>query len=169
MIACAAFRDAFQPGTSDAELLEHVRACDACLDFAVYRDPDILFRAIGGDDLVPPGGVDTFVDDVMREVRLRSNVGRVLTRPARGLKPALRRLAVAATLVAGITSGALYFQSTRHVATDISSTVPRARVLVTRPVVDSYDSGNATIVEVPSADSNVRVVMVFDENLPADL
>ena len=41
---------------------------------------------------------------------------------------------------------------------------------VTKPVVDAYDSKNATIVEVPSeAKDDVQVVMIFDESLPADL
>jgi len=30
-----------------AEILAHVRTCDACLDYAASIDPDIMFRAIG--------------------------------------------------------------------------------------------------------------------------
>jgi len=41
---------------------------------------------------------------------------------------------------------------------------------VTKPVVETYESKNATIVEVPSeAKDDVQVVMIFDESLPADL
>jgi len=41
---------------------------------------------------------------------------------------------------------------------------------VTRPVVDTYESKNATIIEVPSeSKDDVQVVMIFDESLPADL
>ena len=38
-----------------------------------------------------------------------------------------------------------------------------------RPVIQSYDSQKATIVEVPSEGEDVTVVMVFDDSLPADL
>ncbi|HSP36071.1 MAG TPA: hypothetical protein VLU46_17300, partial [Thermoanaerobaculia bacterium] len=72
MITCDAFRAQFTPGTADAALLEHLRSCDACLNFSVEHDGDVLFRSIGGQDLVPPGGVDAFVDDVMRAVQIRS-------------------------------------------------------------------------------------------------
>jgi hypothetical protein len=42
--------------------------------------------------------------------------------------------------------------------------------LTTKPIVETYDSQNATIVEVPNENaSNVQVVMIFDEKLPADL
>ena len=63
---CQDFRAAFAPATGDAAILEHVRSCDPCLDFAAHSDPDIMFRAIGGSDMIPPGGVDAFVGDVMR-------------------------------------------------------------------------------------------------------
>src|SRR5213080_4149444 len=108
MITCTKFRASFERETENPEVLEHIRACDACLDYAVSVDPDIMFRAIGGDELVPPGGVEAFVGDVMREVRLRSTENatqRVIAWP--------RRLAVAATLVAGITGGALVWQRER--------------------------------------------------------
>src|SRR5258708_35729805 len=65
---CIEFRSAFAPATDDAAILEHVRSCDPCLDFAAHADPDIMFRAIGGAEMIPPGGVDAFVGDVMRAV-----------------------------------------------------------------------------------------------------
>jgi len=46
----------------------------------------------------------------------------------------------------------------------------RHQTLVTKPIVESYQSDNATIVEVPTEESDdVKIVMIFDENLPADL
>jgi hypothetical protein len=38
-----------------------------------------------------------------------------------------------------------------------------------KPVIENYESQNATIVEVPTEGEAVKVVMVFDESLPADL
>ena len=175
MISCLTFRNAFAPGTESPEVLEHVRSCDACLDHAAAIDPDIMFRALGGENLVPPGGVDAFVSDVMREVRLRSTEHALESR-----RPALlfswpRRLAVAATLAAGISGALLVWQHDRSgvpVAPIVASrpaVVNQAR-LTTKPVIESYDSANATIVEVPSEGaSDTKIVMIFDESLPADL
>jgi hypothetical protein len=168
MINCTKFRASFEPETETPEVLEHVRACDACLDYAVSIDPDVMFRAIGGDELVPPGGVDAFVGDVMREVRLRATESatyRVIAWP--------RRLAVAATLVAGITGGALMWQR-QHVAPPIGPQTPThqvaARVLTSKPVIEKYDSDTATIVEMPTGSANdAQIVMIIDEKLPADL
>ena len=101
MISCREFRDAFAPATSDAGLMEHVRSCDACLDFAAHVDPDIMFRAIGGTEMIPPGGVNAFVDDVMRQVRVRS-AANVVTMQSHW---SWRRLSAAAAIVAGITVG----------------------------------------------------------------
>ena len=55
MISCQTFRSTLEPGTRDAEVLEHLRSCDACLDFAVEIDPDNFFRLLGGDDMVQRG------------------------------------------------------------------------------------------------------------------
>ena len=42
--------------------------------------------------------------------------------------------------------------------------------LTTKPVVETYESDNATIVEMPSnPGDDVQLVMIFDENLPVDL
>jgi hypothetical protein len=87
-----------------------------------------------------------------------------------------RRLAVAATLAAGITGAMLYNQATRPV-TATPMTIARgitpvtAQKLTTKPVVETYESDSATIVEMPSegAADDVKIVMIFDENLPADL
>jgi hypothetical protein len=168
MITCTKFRASFEPATENPEVLEHVRACDACLDYAASIDPDIMFRAIGGDDLVPPGGIDAFVGDVMREVHLRateSATHRVISWP--------RRLAVAATLVAGITGGALVWDRGR-IVTPVITQPPVARIapaaMTSRPVIEKYDSDSATIVEMPTGSANdAQIVMIIDEKLPADL
>jgi hypothetical protein len=177
VISCETFRSQFQPGTENPAVLEHLRLCDACLDFAATADPDVLFRALGGGELVPPGGVDVFVAEVMQQVRVheaQSTVGSrvVLSWP--------RRLAVAATFAAGL-MGALFFTKgtspvpapagiARPIASARAFHPVSAQRLTTRPVVESYESNNATIVEVPSdAADDVKIVMIFDEELPADL
>ena len=175
MISCLNFRAGFRPGTDDAEVLAHVRACDACLDWAAGVDPDILFRSIGGGELIPPGGVDAFVSDVMREVHLRSTESTLL-----GHRMPLswtRRLAIAATVAAGITGAALVYQRDRQapaivpgpvVSRPVAAVSPLRRT--TKPVVESYDSKQATIVEVPTeGNGDTQIVMIFDEKLPADL
>ena len=172
MIACETFRARFAPGTEDSELLEHLRSCDRCLDLAAHADPDVMFRALGGED-VPPGGVELFVDEVMQQVRVRGaesmTARRVLSWP--------RRLAVAATLVGGI-SGTLLVRNMNTPAPSEHAPVRVARAispvtpakLTTKPIVETYESENATIVEMPAqAGDDVQMVMIFDENLPADL
>jgi len=178
MIACQTFRSRFQPATTEAELLEHLRSCDGCLDHAAHLDPDVMFRALGGAELIPPGGLDAFVGDVMREVRLRSTEESMAPRQTVSWH---RRLAVAAAFAAGITGTALVYQSQRMTVAHgpvpsaaLPSPVSVAAVapvkFTTKPVVETYDSKNATIVEVPNENaSNVQVVMIFDEKLPADL
>lgn len=172
MIACTTFRDRFVPATDDAELLEHVRACDACLEHAASIDADILFRAIGGAEMIPPGGVDAFVDDVMRQVRVRDTEQTLRPRRIAGWP---NRLAIAATVAAAFAGATFFYQQERaHVApvpmahSAAANIVPRQ--LTTKPVIETYDSKTATIVEVPTEGANdVKVVMVFDEKLPADL
>lgn len=173
MISCDAFRTRFAADPDNVAVLEHLRACDRCLDFAVQADPDVMFRAIGGSEMTPPGGVDAFVDDVMQQVRVRSAESTVA---ARRVVSWPRRLAVAATLVAGMTGAMLYNQATNTVpvapvaiARGIAPVTPKK--LATKPVVETYESESATIVEVPSegAGDDVKIVMIFDENLPADL
>ncbi len=171
MITCETFRTQFQPATEDAMLLEHVRFCDACLSAVAETDPDILFRSIGGGEMLPPGGLDVFVDDVMREVRLRST--EKLSHPFSWWP---RRLAVAATLTAGIVGTTFFYQ--RENSNPMATTVVARKAapafqnaaLVNRPVVEQYDSEHATIVEAAAdGPADVKVVMIFDEELPADL
>ena len=176
MITCDRFRANFAPATEDAALLEHLRSCDACLDHAAAVDPDVLFRAIGGE-LVPPGGTEAFVSDVMREVRLRDTESALA--PPAPLFSWPRRLAIAATLVAGLAGAMLVLQYERTAPEPVpqmavSRRAPAAAAqtakLVSRPGVEHYDSESATILEMPADEaSNVKIVMVFDENLPADL
>jgi len=170
-MSCETFRMNFHESTEDAALLAHLRTCDRCLDFAATADPDVMFRALGGDDLVPPGGIDAFVDDVMRQVRVRDAE---ITVTAPHPVSWTRRLAVAATLAAAVTGATLVYRydtaappATRLVRAPIA--VQRA-ALTTKPSVETYQSESATIVEVPAdQNDNVKVVMIFDESLPADL
>lgn len=171
MISCTTFRNTFAPATDDAALLEHIRSCDACLDHAASVDPDILFRAIGGAEMIPPGGVEAFAADVMREVRLRETEHSLAARRPLAWP---QRLAIAATLTAAVLGGARFYSRGPALAPPVPAApvaALRAPVaLTTKPVVETYDSATATIVEVPTEGaSDVKVVMVFDEQLPADL
>jgi hypothetical protein len=175
MISCESFRTRFHASTEDATLLEHLRSCDRCLDFAANADPDVLFRSLGGEELVPPGGVDAFVSDVMRQVRVRGAETAVAAQHRVVSWP--RRLAIAATIAAGLSGTLLTYRANapalapRPVVRSAHAMMPAAMSpLVTKPVVETYDSQNATIVEVPGESTDdVKVVMIFDENLPADL
>lgn len=166
MITCDAFRAQFAPATDDAALLDHLRSCDACLTFAAERDGDVLFRALGGGELVPPGGVDAFVDDVMRAVHIRSAENSVSSRGVRWP----RKIAIAATLAAAITGAATIYEYNRSpiVMPPVAHHVIAIKS-ASRPIIESYDSQKATIVEMPMEGEDVKVVMVFDDSLPADL
>jgi hypothetical protein len=169
---CQDFRAAFAPATDDAAILEHVRSCDPCLDFAAHSDPDIMFRAIGGSDMIPPGGVDAFVADVMHAVHLRKAEDDLS--PRRAAKNWTRKLAVAATIAIGITGAAIVYEHEQTVTPAIPlithHSALNTRNLVTKPIVETYSSSKATIVEMPAESaSDARVVMILDENLPADL
>lgn len=176
MISCESFRSRFVADTDEPALLEHLRVCDRCLDRAAHLDPDVMFRAIGGAELVPPGGVDAFVDDVMQQVRVRTAETTV---EAKNVVSWPRRLAVAATLAAGISGAMLYRSATNGVVVPSNPMVIDAQLrpkearpaLATKAVVETYESDNATIVELPVEETgdDVKIVMIFDENLPADL
>lgn len=170
MISCDSFRTRFHAATDDAALLEHIRTCDRCLDFAANVDPDVMFRALGGAEMVPPGGVDAFVDDVMRQVRVR---GAETVVEAPQAMSWTRRLAVAATVAITVTAATLVYRSQDVPAPtrQIAAAPIQSKILTTKSVVETYDSQNATIVELPSeeAGDDVKIVMIFDESLPADL
>ena len=165
MISCQAFRA--NAGSREPEALEHLRKCDACLEFAVSVDPDHFFRAIGGEELEPSGGVEAFTADVMAQVRLRQAEGSV----ARRFLVPPRRLAAAAAVVVAIGAGTVMWQRHEQPVLVVPAVVARVvRPLTTKPVVEAYQSQNATIVELPSQGNNdANVVMIFDDSLPADL
>lgn len=166
MISCDTFRARFEAGSEDPGVLEHLRSCDACLDVAAHVDPDIMFRAIGGD-IIPPGGVEAFTEDVMRAIHVRGTERKL--EPVRAMAWP-RRLAVAAMFAAGFL-GALVFYPRDPVVTPVAPVkIVQTAKLATKPLVETYESANATIVEVPTDGADdTRIVMVFDESLPADL
>ena len=175
MISCDSFRTQFRPGTEDAAALAHLRTCDRCLDFAAHSDPDVMFRAIGGADMIPPGGLDAFVDGVMQQVRVRD----AETAVEANVVSWPRRMAMAAAVGLAVFGATLVVRNPQPPATVAAHTaavrnsvqpVSLSRNLTTKPIVETYDSANATILEVPTeATDDVKIVMVFDDSLPADL
>lgn len=169
MISCQTFRENLRPGTSDAAVLEHLRKCDICLDWAVSIDPDNFFRAIGGEEQVPPGGVDAFADGVMAQVRVRQTE----TSATRRFLVPPRRLAAAAAIVVALGAGALFYDHASKPLPPAQPAVVAAAkpvALTTKPVVETYQSQNATIVEMPSSGPHdTKVIMIFDDSLPANL
>lgn len=171
MMTCHYFRTNLQPGNADAAMLEHLRRCDACLDFAMRVDPDLFFRSLGGEELVPPGGVEAFVGDVMSQVRVHDAEASLAPRHA---VSAWQRWAIAATVAAGITGGTLAYryehappmQQPVHL---VAAAKPRPTATATKSFVETYSSHDATIVEMPSDGSDTKIVMIFDDKLPADL
>jgi hypothetical protein len=169
MISCQTFRSTLRPGTSDAQSLEHLRQCDACLEFALSVDPDFFFRSLGGEDLLPPGGVEAFTADVMAQIHLRHAESSVERRVVARMP---RRLAAVAALVFILSGGTLLFQQWQKqgpVAPELTARAVQPRLLATKPVVETYQSQHATIVEVPTEGNDPKIVMIFDESLPADL
>lgn len=168
-MSCDSFRKRFHANTDDAALLGHLRTCDRCLDFAAHADPDVMFRALGGSEAIPPGGIDAFVTDVMQQVRVRD--AEKATVPSRRAAAWPRRLAVAATLAMAVFGATVVSRNQPTVdLRPIERAALRTPALTTKPIVASYDSENATIVEVPTAEADdVKIVMIFDENLPVDL
>jgi hypothetical protein len=173
MISCDSFRARFEAGTEDAVLLEHLRSCDRCLDVAAHADPDVMFRALGGSEMIPPGGIDAFVDGVMQQVRVRDAETAVA---AANVVSWPRRMALAAAIGVAVFGATVAYRVETPQANSPAARVAAAvtvptRTLTTKPIVETYDSQNATIVEVPTeaTDDDVKIVMIFDENLPADL
>lgn len=162
---CQTVMQAVREGLIGEEALSHLRSCPACLDLAVRIDPDILFRSLGGNELTPPGGVDFFAAEVMQQVDVRRkesqmSPGRLSSRPI--------QWAVAAALGLVVTTASLVQRPGAVIAPPAGAQMAKAS-LVSRPVIESYESASATIVEVPSAESSVQIVMVFDDSLPVDL
>lgn len=167
MMSCDSFRKRFHANTDDAALLAHLRECDRCLDFAAQADPDVMFRALGGSEMIPPGGLDAFVSGVMQQVRVREAETTVA---AAHVVAWPRRLAMAAAVAAAVLGTTLVYRTDVQVdMSPVKRAAIRTQTLTTKPVVASYESENATIVEVPSDTDDVQIVMIFDENLPVDL
>lgn len=170
MMSCESFRARLHAGAEDAALLAHLRGCDRCLDFAAHSDPDVMFRALGGQDMIPPGGIDAFVSDVMQQVRVRDAESAVASAHVVAWP---RRLAMAAAVAMAVFGATLVYRVDSPSGATGSQPVVRAHLSTpstTKPVVETYESDNATIVEVPTEGSDdVKIVMIFDENLPVDL
>jgi hypothetical protein len=175
MMTCTRFRATLQPGNADAAMLEHLRHCDGCLDFAMNVDPDLFFRSLGGEELVPPGGIDAFVGDVMSQVRVHDAEAALATRHN---VSAWQRWAVAATVAAGVTGATLAYRyehqaPVQRVAQTLLSVQAAAKAhptaTATKSFVETYSSHDATIVEMPNDGSDTKIVMIFDDKLPADL
>lgn len=162
---CQGAIQAIREGAIGEEALAHLRSCPACLDLAVGVDPDILFRSLGGKELTPPGGVDLFVAEVIQQVDVRRKESQMSPRRLSS-RPA--QWAVAAALGLVVTTASLVQRPGAVMAPQAGvqvATVP----LVSRPVIENYESDSATIVEVSSAETSVQIVMVFDDSLPVDL
>jgi hypothetical protein len=174
MISCDSFRSRFHVGTEDPALLEHLRSCDRCLDLAAHADPDVMFRALGGTEMVPAGGIDAFVEGVMQQVRVRDAESTVSASPVVSWPG---RMAMAAAVSVAVFGATLVYRTaeappgiTARAALKAAPAMMVSTNLTTKPVVETYESENATIVEMPTEESDaVKIVMIFDENLPADL
>jgi hypothetical protein len=51
----------------------------------------------------------------------------------------------------------------------VATAKPRPTATATKSFVETYSSHDATIVEMPNDGSDTKVVMIFDDKLPADL
>ena len=134
-------------------------------------DPDLFFRALGGEELVPPGGIDAFVGDVMSQVRVHDAEVAITPRHA---VSAWQRWAIAATAVVGITGATVAYRYEHQApavqpAHIIAAAKPHPKPTATKSFVETYSSHDATIVEMPNDGSDTKVVMIFDDKLPADL
>ncbi len=168
-MTCAQFEAFLAAGPLPADALAHMRSCSACLETAVAADPENLFRSLGGEDLEPSGGIDQFVADVVQQVHLREAETR-LTR--RREMPAAARWSIAAALAVGVAGSSLLYRPSLNQAPVVSAPAVVASQVydpsMTLPVVEEYSNGGATIVEMAS-DSDLTLVMIFDESLPVDL
>jgi hypothetical protein len=84
---------------------------------------------------------------------------------------------MAATFAIAILSAAIWYRPAVEAPAPVATTaaaitqpVVVSRPDITRPVVENYESSNAMIVEVPTeSDSDMKIVMIFDESLPVEL
>lgn len=172
-MSCQAFETLLSSGEMNAAGLAHMRSCAACLSVAISADPDYLFKSLGGAELIPAGGIDEFVTEVVQQVNVRRTEQAI--GPSSLRVAPVYRWAIAATLSFAAISGLLEPArisspgSSSLVAVTKGVTGPR-EPLTARPVVESYQASAATIVELPTdASSDTQIVMVFDETLPKDL
>lgn len=173
-MTCDEFRASAFDGNDSAEFLEHLRECVACMNEAADRDGDYLFKALGGDGLVPPGGVDAFVGDVMRQIHANETARQIAH--ARKVSPRYY-LAFAAAAALTVASFSLVQRSRPEVVVSPMAAVAESGIAgrhadISRPVVEEYENSAATIVEIPTEQNSsdeIKVVMIFDESLPADL
>jgi len=169
---CEDFRIALLDEAISDEALAHLRSCESCLNIAVEQDPDLMFRALGGE-LEPPGGVEAFSAEVMQQIHVRDTERRLVPRD-RGI-PAFQRWALAAAAVMMFVTGGLLWRAERGIqpgstVSPVNIQAAAVESTVVRPVVERWDSSNAMIIEIPEEEtSDLKVVMVFDESLPADL
>jgi len=169
---CDDFRSAVLDGTVTDEVLTHLRSCEECLNFAVEKDPDLMFRAIGGE-IEPPGGAEAFAADVMHQIHVRETERRFDRKES--TRPRYQRWALAAAATFMVVTGALFWPRDQRVDVPVTvAQVNRQAAVIApttvRPVVEAWDSSTAMIIEIPEEEtSDLKVVMVFDESLPADI
>lgn len=168
-MSCARFIELLGGGPLTMEALAHMRSCGSCLEKAVAADGDNLFRSLGGAELEPEGGVDQFAAEVMHQIHVREAESQIARRRP---MPAAVRWSIAATLAVGVAAASLMY---RPALTQMAPPAMQQAAMseqfdpsMTIPVVEEYSNGGATIVEMAS-DSDLKLVMIFDESLPADL
>jgi hypothetical protein len=168
---CQDFRSAVLSGALSDEMLAHLRSCESCMNVAVESDGELMFRAIGGE-IAPPGGAEAFAAEVMHQIHVRETERRV--HRGFGAMPVLQRWAIAAAATFVVITGAMLWPRGEKVGVPVAVTpaVRQADVVrsTVRPVVERWDSPTAMIIEIPEEEtSDLKVVMVFDESLPADI
>lgn len=171
MMTCAAFRAELRTDHLSAEALAHMRSCTSCLEAAVAADPENLFRSLGGGEILPPDGVDSFATDVMQEVRLRTTE-RSMRRTR--FTPLVRWSAAAALalVIGGITWTRWWGVGLRPTQEQPKAASPIATVAESAnlSIIESYEETGAMLVELPGQEGDdIKVVMIFDETLPVDL
>ena len=168
MMDCREFEYACRSGRIDAESLGHLRACQRCLGFVSENDPDLLFRAVGGE-IEPPGGLDDFVGGVMSAIHVRDSE-RALARQ-RGRVAPFYRWSLAAALFTAMLSLVIVMPREGSITPPVAARqVAASSDHFQVPMVEEYASAGATIIEVPTEEENdLKIVMIFDESLPVDL
>jgi hypothetical protein len=175
-MSCEEIRTTIDRDEESVHAREHMRHCADCLEYAVRREPATMFVALGGEPIEPPGGIEPFVATVMEEIRLRETE-RSMIRPDRALRRMAWLWAAAAILFITVTTFVALRPDFRQQPADplrsevVAAAEPRPVSLPFRslPVVDNYDRAGAMIVELPAADDELKIVMIFDEGLPQDL